>query len=189
MNNNHNKTNNNNANANNNNANNKNNNKKPRGPKYIAKNKYFKVSTRDSNRIRTIKEGMNHLFDLRNRELEEVFLQEATQYTERVLGESRRICWTEEEDHEAMDVIFNNSLEQPTLEEPEAVEIDEDEVIDGQEEEILEKEAEEPEEESETLDSEEVWKLNQRIEQEDQEEYDRIRAEMEEEEAEANKNN
>lgn len=42
-------------------------------------------------------------------------------------------------------------------------------------------------EEDETLDSEEVLALQERIQQEDQEEYDRIRAELEEEEA--NKNN
>ena len=142
----------------NNNNNKSNNNKKPTNPKYIAKSKYFKVSTRDTSRIKNIKEGMNHLFDLRNRELEEAFLQEATQYTERVLGETKRINWTEEESQGAMDIIFNNSLEEPSLEE------------------------------SETLDSEEVWKLNERIEREDQEEYDRIRAELEEEEK-ANKNN
>lgn len=128
--------------------------KRPANPKYIPKHKYFKVSTRDSSRIKNIKEGMNHLFDLRNRELEEAFLQEATQYAERVLEETRRIQWTEEEDHEATNVIFNNSLE-----------------------------------ESETLNSEEVWELNERIQAEDQEEYDKIRAEMEEEEAEANKHN
>lgn len=152
--------NNNNNKSNNNKSNNNksNNNKKPANPKYIAKSKYFKVSTRDTSRIKNIKEGMNHLFDLRNRELEEAFLQEATQYTERVLGETRRINWTEEESQGAMDIIFNNSLEEPSLEE------------------------------SETLDSEEVWKLNERIEREDQEEYDRIRAELEEEEK-ANKNN
>ena len=152
--------NNNNNKSNNNKSNNNksNNNKKPTNPKYIAKSKYFKVSTRDTSRIKNIKEGMNHLFDLRNRELEEAFLQEATQYTERVLGETKRINWTEEESQGAMDIIFNNSLEEPSLEE------------------------------SETLDSEEVWKLNERIEREDQEEYDRIRAELEEEEK-ANKNN
>ena len=116
---------------------------------------------------------MNHLFDERNHELEEAFLQEATQYTERVLGESRRIKLTEEEDHEVMDVIFNNSIE---------------ELISGTEEEKLEKEAERELDESET-DSEEVLALQERIEREDQEEYDRIRAEMEEEEAESNKNN
>ena len=147
--------------------------KRPANPKYIPKSKYFKVSTRDSNRIKNIKEGMNHLFDVRNHELEEAFLQEATQYTERVLGESRRFCMTEEEDHEAMDVIFNNSVEE----------------VAGLEEEEEEEEAEEPEEESESLNSEEVWELNERIQAEDQEEYDRIRAEMEEEEAEANKDN
>lgn len=144
--------------------NNNNNIKKPTNPKYIARSKYFKVSTRDTSRVRNIKEGMNHLFDQRNRELEEIFLQEATQYTERVLGETRKIRWTEEEDNEARDVIFNNSLE---------------EIISGTEEERREREAEE----SEETDSEEVLALQERIEQEDQEEYDRIRAEMEEEEA------
>ena len=166
--------NNNNMNNNNMNNNNKNNKaKKPSVPKakLIGKTKYFKVSTRDSMRIKNIKEGMNHLFDIRNRELEETFLQEATQYTERILGETRKINFTEEEDHEAMDVIFNNSVEVLFGE--------------GQEEERLEKEAEESE-----TDSEEVLALQERIEREDQEEYDRIRAEMEEEEeAEANKNN
>lgn len=147
--------------------------KKPTAPraKLIGRSKYFKIGARDSLRVKNIKEGMNHLFDVRNRELEEAFLQEATQYTERVLGETRRINWTEEESQGAMDVIFNNSLEEPSLEEERA-----------------EREAEEPEEESETLDSEEVWKLNERIEREDQEEYDRIRAELEEEEK-ANKHN
>ena len=164
----------NNINNNNNNSNNKNNIKKPRGPKVIPKAKYFRIGVRDSRRIKNIKEGMNHLFDLRNKELEEVFLQEATQYTERVLGESRRINLTEEEDHEVMDVIFNNSIE---------------EIIKGTDEERLEKEAEQELDDSET-DSEEVLALNERIEREDQEEYDRIRAEMEEEEEEeANKNN
>ena len=156
----------------------KNESKKPTPPKakLISRAKYFKVGIRDSIRVRNIKEGMNHLFDNRNRELEEAFLQEATQYTERILGETRKINWTEEESQEAMSVIFNNSLEDPVLEE----------IINGEEEERAEREAEE----SETLDSEEVWRLNERIEREDQEEYDRIRAEMEEEEeAEANKNN
>ena len=156
----------------------KNESKKPTPPKakLISRAKYFKVGIRDSTRVRNIKEGMNHLFDNRNRELEEAFLQEATQYTERILGETRKINWTEEESQEAMSVIFNNSLEDPVLEE----------IINGEEEERAEREAEE----SETLDSEEVWRLNERIEREDQEEYDRIRAEMEEEEeAEANKNN
>lgn len=145
-----------NSNKNNSTNNNNKNNKKPAAPraKSIPKSKYFRIGARDSIRIKNIKEGMNHLFDRRNKELEELFLQEATQYTERVLGETRKIQWTEEEDHEAMDVIFNNSLE----------------------------------EESET-DSEEVLALQERIEREDQEEYDRIRAEMDEEEAEANKNN
>ena len=139
-----------------NNKNNMNNIKKPKA-KLIPKFKYFKIGIRDSRRIKNIKEGMNHLFNTRNRELEEAFLQEATQYTERVLGETRRINWTEEESQRTIDIIFNNSLE-------------------------------EAEEESETLDSEEVWRLNERIEKEDQEEYDRIRAELEEEEK-ANKNN
>ena len=146
-----------------NNTNRNNNIKKPNvpKPKIIPKYKYFKMGARDSQRIKNIKEGMNHLFDRRNKELEELFLQEATQYTERVLGETRKIQWTEEEDHEAMDVIFNNSIEE------------------RREREV---------EESET-DSEEVLALQERIEREDQEEYDRIRAEMDEEEAEANKNN
>ena len=172
-----------------NNSNNSKNNKKPKA-KLISKSKYFKISTRDSIRIRNIKEGMNHLFEVRNRELEEAFLQEAAQYTERVLGETRKIEWTEEEDHEAMDVIFNNSIEAVSglNEREEVTGLAEEEIIDGEEEERLEKEAD-GEEDSDTLSSEEVWKLNQRIEQEDQEEYDRIRAEMEEEEAEANKHN
>lgn len=144
-----------NTNSTNNNKNINKNNKKPAAPraKSIPRSKYFRIGARDSQRIKNIKEGMNHLFDRRNKELEELFLQEATQYTERVLGETRKIQWTEEEDHEAMDVIFNNSIE----------------------------------EESET-DSEEVLALQERIEREDQEEYDRIRAELEEEEK-ANKNN
>ena len=145
--------------------------KKPRGPKVIPRSKYFKIGIRDSARVRIIKEGMNHLFDNRNHELEEAFLQEATQYTERILGETRRINFSEEEDHEAMDVIFNNSVE---------------EVVGLDEEERLEKEAD-GEEDSDTLSSEEVWELNERIQAEDQEEYDRIRAELDEEEA--NKDN
>ena len=159
----------------NNNKSNSNNNsnkvKRPANPKYIPKSKYFKVSTRDSNRIKNIKEGMNHLFNIRNRELEEAFLQEATQYAERVLDESRRMNTNEANDEEIINKVFRRSEEGAI------------------EEEILEKEAEEPEEESETLNSEEVWELNERIQAEDQEEYDRIRAEMEEEEAEANKYN
>ena len=150
--------------TNNNSTNNNNkNNKKPAAPraKSIPRSRYFRIGARDSIRIKNIKEGMNHLFDRRNKELEELFLQEATQYTERVLGETRKIQWTEEEDHEAMDVIFNNSIE-----------------------ERCEREVEESE-----TDSEEVLALQERIEREDQEEYDRIRAEMDEEEAEANKNN
>ena len=172
-----------NSNKNNNSTNNNSkNNKKPAAPraKSIPRSKYFRIGARDSIRIKNIKEGMNHLFDRRNKELEELFLQEATQYTERVLGETRKIQWTEEEDHEAMDVIFNNSVEDLFGEGLSA----EDEIIDGQDEERLEKEAEESE-----TDSEEVLALQERIEREDQEEYDRIRAEMEEEEAEANKNN
>ena len=148
--------------------------KRPSNPKYIPKSKYFKVSTRDSIRIKNIKEGMNHLFNIRNRELEEAFLQEATQYTERVLGETRRFHFNEEEGQELMDVIFNNTNEEVA---GAGVGLEEEEEI------------EEAEEESETLSSEEVWELNERIQAEDQEEYDRIRAEMEEEEAEANKDN
>ena len=158
--------------------------RKPAGPKTIARTKYFRIGIRDSARVRMIKEGMNHLFNERNRELEEAFLQEATQYTERVLGETRRFHFNEEEDHEAMDVIFNNSIEQITGGEEGA----EAEVIDGIEEERLEREAEEgseeDEEESETLDSEEVLALQERIQAEDQEEYERIRAELDEEEEE-----
>ena len=156
--------------------------KKPTGPKLISKNKYFKIGARDSARVRIIKEGMNHLFDQRNQELEEAFLQEATQYTERVLGESRRFHFNEEEDHEAMSVIFNNSLE-----ELEGTGLEADEIISGAEE-RLEAEAERELEESET-DSEEVLALQERIQAEDQEEYERIRAELEEEEDEANKDN
>ena len=153
--------------------------KKPANPKLIAKSKFFRIGIRDSARVRIIKEGMNHLFSQRNHELEEAFLQEAAQYTERVLGETRRFHWTEEEDHEAMNVIFNNSLEEePSLEEEE---------IEAEEEEI--EAEEEADGEDDTLDSEEVWELNERIQDEDQDEYDRIRAELDEEEAEANKNN
>ena len=160
--------------------------KRPLNPRYIPKSKYFKIGIKDTQRIKNIKEGMNHLFDTRNREIEEAFLQEATQYTERVLGESRRFHFTEEEDHEAMDVIFNNSVEE-VAGAVAGLEEEEEEVADLEEEE--EEEEEEPEEESETLNSEEVWELNERIQAEDQEEYDRIRAEMEEEEAEANNDN
>ena len=158
--------------------------KKPANPKTITRSKYFKIGARDSHRVRIIKEGMNHLFDIRNHELEEAFLQEAAQYTERVLGETRRFHWTEEEDHEAMGVIFNNSLEQPSLEESTLEEAEE--LINEEEEERLQAEADG---EDETLDSEEVWDLNERIQAEDQEEYERIRAELDEEEAEANKDN
>ena len=158
--------------------------KRPTNPKVIARNKYFRIGIRDSARVRIIKEGMNHLFDQRNAELEEAFLQEATQYTERVLGETRRFHFTEEEDHEAMDVIFNN-----TIEEVAGAGLEEEEE-DFEEEELEEElEEEEPEEDSETLDSEEVLALQERIQAEDQEEYERIRLEMEEEEAEANKDN
>ena len=171
--------------------------KRPANPKVISKAKYFKIGVRDSARIRLIKEGMNHLFDVRNHELEEAFLQEATQYTERVLGETRRFHFTEEEDHEAMDVIFNNTVEEVAgagLEEEEIIdgaeEIEEaEEEIEEAEEEIEEaEELEEAEEESETLTSEEVLALQERIQAEDQEEYERIRAELEEED-EANKDN
>ena len=127
--------------------------KRPTNPKYISKAKYFKVSTRDSNRIKNIKEGMNHLFNIRNHELEEAFLQEAAQYAKRVLEESRRMNTSEADDEEIMNKVFRRSEEGAI------------------------------EEESETLNSEEVWELNERIQEEDQEEYDRIRAEMEEEEA------
>ena len=175
---------------------NKNKNKKPVGPKVIAKSKYFKIGIRDSARVRIIKEGMNHLFDTRNQELEEAFLQEATQYTERVLGESRRFRFNEEEDREAMDVIFNNSgqeesgaMAELTVEEVldgvEEEQLEEaEEAIDGEEEERLEREADG---EDDTLDSEGVIELNERIQAEDQEEYERIRAELEEDEA--NKDN
>ena len=174
--------NNNNKNPNNKNPNNKKpNNKKPTNPRLINKTKYFKIGARDSTRIRLIKEGMNHLFDERNNELEEAFLQEATQYTERVLGESRRFHLNEEEDHETMDVIFNNSIEEITG----GTRDETEEVIEGKEEERLEREAEE---ESDTLDSEEVLALQERIEREDQEEYDRIRAELDEEEKANNDN-
>lgn len=168
--------------------------KRPANPKVIPRTKYFRIGIRDSARVRIIKEGMNHLFDLRNGELEEAFLQEAAQYTERVLGETRRFHWTEEEDHEAMNVIFNNSfqeeepsLEEPSLEEPTLEEeeptLEEEELIEGEEE---------ADGEDDTLDSEGVIELNERIQAEDQEEYDRIRAELEEEEEEedeANKDN
>ena len=102
-------------------------NKKPTNPKIIRQNKYFKIGIRDSARVRIIKEGMNHLFDLRNGELEEAFLQEAAQYTERVLGETRRFHFNEEEDQEIMDVIFNNTDE-------EGAEVEEESVLAGEEE-------------------------------------------------------
>ena len=166
--------------------------KKPTAPKakLISRTKYFKVGIRDSARVRMIKEGMNHLFDTRNQELEEAFLQEATQYTERVLGETRRFQFSKEEDQEIMDVIFNNTNE----EEPEAMtdlaeegaELEVEELIPGEEEERLEREADG---EDDTLDSEGVIELNERIQAEDQEEYERIRAELDEEEDEANKDN
>ena len=164
-------------------------NKKPRNPKTIKQNKYFKIGIRDSARVRIIKEGMNHLFDVRNRELEEAFLQEATQYTERVLGETRRFHFNEEEDREAMDVIFNNTIEEVAGGEEEGAGLDVEEIIDGEEEERLEAE------EDETLDSEEVLELEEKVRKEYEEEYERIRAELEEEEEEeeeedeANKDN
>ena len=159
--------------------------KRPANPKVIPKSKYFRIGIRDSARARIIKEGMNHLFDERNQELEEAFLQEATQYTERVLGESRRFHFNEEEDHEAMEVIFNNSIQEDS---GTMADLTVEEVLDGAEEEQLEEEAEL---DDETMNSEEVWELNERIQAEDQEEYERIRAEMEEEEEEdeANKDN
>ena len=160
--------------------------KRPANPKLISKAKYFRIGIRDSARVRIIKEGMNHLFDTRNNELEEAFLQEAAQYTERVLGETRRFHFNEQEDEEIMGVIFNNTNEEPIINEEEE---EEEEIIDGQEEERLEAEVEQELEESETLDSEEVLALQERIQAEDQEEYERIRAELEEEEDEANKDN
>ena len=164
-------------------------NKKPRGPKLISRSKYFKIGIRDSARVRIIKEGMNHLFNVRNNELEEAYLQEATQYTERILGETRHFHFTEEEDQEIMNTIFGGvNQEEPGLEE--GAELEVEEIIDGQEEERREAEAEQELEESETLGSEEVLALQERIQAEDQEEYDRIRAELEEEEEdEANKDN
>lgn len=153
--------------------------KRPANPKVIARSKYFRIGIRDSARVRIIKEGMNHLFDQRNAQLEEAFLQEAAQYTERVLGETRRFHFNEEEDQEIMDVIFNNTNE-------EGAEVEEESVLAGEEEERLEAEADG---EDDTLDSEGVIELNERIQAEDQEEYERIRAELEEEEDEANKDN
>ena len=167
----------NNSQGNNRQGNNKN--KRPANPKVIARSKYFRIGIRDSARVRIIKEGMNHLFDQRNAQLEEAFLQEAAQYTERVLGETRRFHFNEEEDHEIMDVIFNNTNE-------EGAEVEEESVLAGEEEERLEAEADG---EDDTLDSEGVIELNERIQAEDQEEYERIRAELEEEEDEANKDN
>lgn len=78
-----------------------------------------------------------------------------------------------------MDVIFNNTDE-------EGAEVEEESVLAGEEEERLEAEADG---EDDTLDSEGVIELNERIQAEDQEEYERIRAELEEEEDEANKDN
>ena len=159
--------------------NNNNNNKKPASPKLIRQNSYFKIGIRDSHRIRIIKEGMNHLFDVRNHEMEDAFYFEALQYTERIIGETRRIHNNEEEDQEAMNMIFGGieAIDQGETEE---------EVISGEEEERLEREADG---EDDTLDSEGVIELNERIQAEDQEEYERIRAELEEEEDEANKDN
>lgn len=139
--------------------------KRPANPKLIPKSKYFRIGIRDSTRIRIIKEGMNHLFDARNHELEEAFLQEATQYTERILGETRRFHLTEEEDREAMNVIFNNSIEELTGGEQEGAGLDVEEIIDGEEERL---EAEE----DETLDSEEVLELEEKIRKEYEEEYE-----------------
>ena len=170
--------------------------KKPSGPKAISKSKYFKIGIRDSARVRIIKEGMNHLFDIRNHEMEEAFYQEALRYTEEVLGTTRRIHFTEEEDQENMNIIFGGARVEvgETVrieEEQEGAGVETEEIIDGKEEERLEREAEEgyEEAEDETLSSEEVWELNERVQAEDQEEYERIRAELEEEEAEANKHN
>lgn len=157
--------------------------KRPANPKVIARSKYFKIGIRDSARVRNIKEGMNHLFDTRNHELEEAFLQEATQYTERILGETRRFHFNEEEDHEAMNVIFNNNVEELAGGESEGAGLEEEEILDGHEEERLEAEAED-----DTLDSEEALELEEKIRKEYEEEYERIRAELEEED-EANKDN
>ena len=176
---------NNNSNSNTNSNNNKKSsiNKKPASPKVIAKSKYFRIGIRDSARVRIIKEGMNHLFTQRNRELEEAFLQEATQYTERVLGETRRFHFTEEEDHEAMEVIFNNTVEEVAEAGAGARAEGNEEEIEEEPEEEEEIEEEPEEEESDTLSSEEVLALQERIQAEDQEEYERIRAELEEDEA------
>lgn len=157
-----------------------NNNKKPRNPKLISQTKYFKIGIRDTARIRIIKEGMNHLFDVRNHEMEDSFYYDALRYAEEVIGATRRFHHTEEEDTEIMNMIFGGM---GTIEEAPTEEVEE--IIDEQEEERLEREAEE---DSEETDSEEVLALQERIEREDQEEYDRIRAELEEEEK-ANKNN
>ena len=158
-----------------------NNNKKPTAPKLIRENKYFKIGIRDSARVRIIKQGMNHLFDVRNHEMEDDFYYEALRYTEEVIATTRRFHHTEEEDNEIMNMIFGGM---GTIEEAPTEEEVAEEAIDGEEEERLEREAED-----ETLSSEEVWELNERIQAEDQEEYERIRAELDEEEAEANKDN
>ena len=161
-----------------------NNNKKPTGPKLIRENKYFKIGIRDSARVRIIKEGMNHLFDVRNHEMEDDFYYEALRYTEEVIATTRRFHHTEEEDNEIMNMIFGGM---GTIEEaPTEEEVEEEAVLDGDEEERLEAEADG---EDDTLDSEGVIELNERIQAEDQEEYERIRAELEEEEDEANKDN
>ena len=169
--------------------NNNNNNKKPTGPKLIRQTKYFKIGIRDSARVRIIKEGMNHLFDVRNHEMEDDFYYEALRYTEEVIATTRRFHHTEEEDNEIMNMIFGGMgtiEEAPTEEVEEEAEEEAEEIIDMQEEERLEREADG---EDDTLDSEGVIELNERIQAEDQEEYERIRAELEEEEDEANKDN
>ena len=155
--------------------------KKPSNPKIIRKGKYFKVGIRDSQRVKLIKEAMNHMFDERNNQLEEAFYQEAVQYTEEILGTTRRMNITKDDDEEIMNKIFSRTEEVEN--EQEGAELSVEEVISGEEEERREREAEEPEEESETLSSEEVLALQERIQAEDQEEYERIRAELEEDEA------
>ena len=177
--------------------------KKPASPKVITKSKYFKIGIRDSARVRIIKEGMNHLFDLRNRELEDAFYHEAGQYTERIIGETRRMNITEDDDEEIMAKVFSRTEngERRAIEDDardqegaglEDEELEDEELEEEELEEDLEEDLEEEpelEEESETLDSEEVLALQERIQAEDQEEYERIRAELEEEEDEANNDN
>ena len=164
--------------------------KKPNDPKVIPKSKYFNVRVRDSARVRIIKEGMNHLFDIRNHEMEDAFYHEAVQYTEKIIGETRRFHFTEDEDNEIRNMIFGGirAIEQTepgdVEKEQEGAGISEEEIIDDEEERL---EVGQELDDSETLDSEEVLALQERIQQEDQEEYDRIRAELDEEEA--NKDN